>query len=147
MRRFAAGLALLTFLMILSGGLVAGLHAGLLYNTFPLMGGRVVPPLALAGRPLLRDLVSNPATVQFNHRVIGWTLALAATAFCLWVSRAGAPRRVRLAARALLAGVALQFVLGVATLLLLVPLPLAVAHQAGAMVVFGLAMWVNEELR
>jgi len=54
---------------------------------------------------------------------------------------------VRLAARALLAGVALQFVLGVATLVLLVPLPLAAAHQAGAMVVFGLAVWVNEELR
>lgn len=145
--RFAAGLALLSFLMILSGGLVAGLHAGALYNTFPLMSGYMVPPLAFSGRPLLRDLVSNVATVQFNHRVIGWTLALSATAFCLWVGRVGAPRRVRLAARALLAGIALQFVLGVATLVLLVPLPLAAAHQAGAMVVFGLVVWVNEELR
>jgi cytochrome c oxidase assembly protein subunit 15 len=147
LRRQAVGLAALVFVMALSGALVAGTHAGLEYNTFPLMNGRVVPVDAFAMEPWYRNLYDNLATVQFDHRLIAWLLAFL-TPWTWWrVRRGDSPRRAKLAADLLLGAIALQITLGISTLLLFVPVPLAAAHQAGALLVFTAALFLVHSLR
>jgi cytochrome c oxidase assembly protein subunit 15 len=147
LRRFGAALAVLIFVMVLSGGLVAGIRAGLAYNTFPLMNGRVIPPEIFSLEPWYLNFSSNMATVQFDHRLIAWLLAFLVPWFWLRVRREAAPRRGKLGADLLVAALALQIALGIATLLLAVPIPLAAAHQAGALLVFGAALFVAHSLR
>src|SRR5438034_1975701 len=147
LRRFAIALAALIFVMALSGGLVAGIRAGLAYNTFPLMNGRVVPREIFAIDPWYLNFFRNLATVQFDHRLIAWLLAFLVPWFWLRVRRAPVPRRARLGAHLLLGALALQITLGIATLLLAVPVPLAASHQAGALPVFSAALFVAHSLR
>src|SRR5258706_61616 len=147
LRGLALALAVLVFVMVLSGGLVAGTRAGLAYNTFPLMNGRFVPPEIFSLDPWYLNFVSNMATVQFDHRLIAWLLAFLAPWFWLRVRREAAPRRAKLAADLLLGALALQIALGIATLLLAVPVPFAAAHQAGALLVFSAALFSAHSLR
>jgi len=146
--RYAKGLALLVFAMALSGGLVAGIRAGFAYNTFPLMNGHVMPPEIMQIEPWYLNFFNNMATVQFDHRLLAWILALLIPAFW-WRMRAAAevPRRARVGAHLLLALLAIQITLGISTLLLVVPLPLAAAHQAGALLLFAAALNVAHALR
>jgi heme a synthase len=147
LRRFAFALAALVFAMALSGGLVAGTRAGLAYNTFPLMDGYVVPPGMFALEPWYLNFFGNVTTVQFDHRLIAWLLALLAPWFWALTRREGVSRRAKLAGDLLLAALALQISLGIATLLNAVPLPLAAAHQAGALLVFTCALLAAHALR
>ena len=147
LRRFAFALVALIFAMVLSGGLVAGIRAGHAYNTFPFMNGNIVPPEIFSLEPWYLNFSSNMATVQFDHRLIAWLLAFLVPWFWLQVRRAVAPRRAKLAADLLLGALALQIALGIATLLLAVPVPLAAAHQAGALLVFSAAVFVFHSLR
>jgi cytochrome c oxidase assembly protein subunit 15 len=140
-------LAALVFVMALSGGFVAGLHAGRAYNTFPLMNGRVVPPEIMMLDPWYRNFLYNLATVQFVHRSIAWLLALLVPLYWWRVQRAGLETRARLASDALLAALVVQLSLGVATLLLVVPVPLAAAHQAGAVLLLAATLWTASEMR
>jgi cytochrome c oxidase assembly protein subunit 15 len=147
LRRFALLIVALVFVQALSGSLVAGIRAGFAYNTFPLMNGRLVPPEILSLAPWYRNFADNMATVQFDHRAIAWLLALLIPVFWFVVrSQASAPR-VKPAATLLLAALLLQLALGVATLLLVVPVPLAVAHQAGAVLLFAAALNAAHALR
>jgi cytochrome c oxidase assembly protein subunit 15 len=146
-RRFAFALAALIFLMALSGGLVAGIRAGLAYNTFPLMNGRLIPPEILSLEPWYLNFSNNMATVQFDHRLLAWLLAFLTPWFWLRVRREAAPWRTKLGADLLLAALALQIALGIATLLLAVPVTFAAAHQAGALLVFSAALFVAHSLR
>jgi cytochrome c oxidase assembly protein subunit 15 len=127
---------------ILAGGFVAGLDAGLIYNTFPLMEGQFVPPDYLTTAPWWLDLFENRATVQFHHRVLGIATLIAAVAYAWRAPGAGTPP-VRRPAVALAYIAALQVALGIATLLLVVPVPLAALHQAGAMALFTAALWLR----
>jgi cytochrome c oxidase assembly protein subunit 15 len=147
LRRFAFALCTLVYLMILAGGLVAGTRAGFAYNSFPLMNGHWAPPELFALEPWYLNLVANVATVQFDHRLLAWVLALAIPLFW-WRARimASVTRRAGLAANLLLVMLAVQFTLGVATLLLVVPLPLAAAHQAGAVLLFAAALYSAHSL-
>src|SRR5712691_2037192 len=147
LRRFAAALTVLVFVMVLSGGLVAGIRAGFAYNTFPLMNGRLVPPEIFSLDPWYLNFFSNMATVQFDHRLIAWLLAFLVPWFWLQVRGAAVPQRAKLGAHLLLAALAVQVALGIATLLLAVPVPLAAAHQAGALLVFSAAIFVVHSLR
>jgi cytochrome c oxidase assembly protein subunit 15 len=147
LRRFSFSLTGLVFLMILSGGLVAGIHAGLAYNTFPLMNGHVVPPEIFAIDPVYLNFFNNMATVQFDHRLIAWLLALTVPLFWYRARRQPLSPRARLACNLLLIFLALQISLGIATLLLAVPVPLAVAHQTGAMLVFTASLLTSHALR
>jgi cytochrome c oxidase assembly protein subunit 15 len=147
LRRTAAVLAALVFVMVLSGALVAGTHAGLEYNTFPLMNGGILPPDGLGMDPWYRNLYDNLATVQFDHRLIAWALACFVPWLWLRVKSAGAPRRARLAADLLLGALVVQIALGISTLLLFVPVPLAAAHQAGALLVFTASLLLAHSLR
>jgi len=136
------------FFMVLTGGLVAGIRAGFAYNTFPLMNGHLVPPEILLLEPWWRNFFYNMATVQFDHRAVAWLLAF--TVPILWwkaLRVPAAPTRVRLGAHLLLAMLAVQVALGILTLLHVVPLPLAAAHQAGALVLFALALHLAHALR
>ena len=138
-----ATLAALT-VTVVSGAFVAGTDAGLTYNTFPLMDGDLVP----AGYFATADAVfADIATVQFHHRVLALvTLALALATW--WQSRwlALAPRG-RAVANALALLAAAQVALGVATLLAVVPVPLAALHQATAVALFGGGVWFLFEVR
>jgi cytochrome c oxidase assembly protein subunit 15 len=147
LRRFAAALAGLVFFMVLTGGLVAGIHAGLAYNSFPLMNGDFMPEQMWLIEPWWLNLFSNIGTVQFDHRLVAWALIFLIP--ILWWRGRGSnlPPRARLALDVFLGWLAVQVALGISTLLLVVPVALAAAHQAGAMVLFGLSLWVNHELR
>jgi len=137
-RRAAFALAALVFVQALAGGLVAGLRAGFAYNTFPLMNGRIVPPEILMLDPAWTNFFWNMATVQFDHRLLAWVLAFAVPWLWWRVHRdAALPPRVAAAADATLVALVVQVALGIFTLLLVVPLGLAAAHQAGAVVLFA----------
>ena len=141
-RRHLATLVLgVTLLQIGLGGLVAGLRAGMTYNTWPLMDGRFVPPAADLAQihPLWRNLVDNVTTVQFDHRMTAYALLALALAQALVIPRAG--RGWVFAAL-----VAVQASLGILTLVLAVPLPAALLHQAFAMVVLAAATLGREAL-
>lgn len=146
--RWAAGLGALLAVQILWGAFVAGLDAGLIFNTFPLMNGGLLPPQGLGMEPALRNFVENPVTVQWVHRVLGTVLLLAAIGAAIR-ARGGAadPRSARLSvAFALL--VCVQYGLGVFTLLLAVPVSLGVAHQVTAVVILAVWLyWLHHALR
>lgn len=138
------GLVLVT---VISGGFVAGLKAGEIYNTFPLMGDSLLPPGLLALDPVWRNAFDNMTTVQFNHRI------LAISTFCIIVfywfraRKANLPARARPAANALLHTALLQVVLGISTLLLSVPTILAAAHQAVALLLITVMLYLVHSLR
>ena len=147
-RRLANGVAALVFLMVLSGGLVAGIRAGFAYNTFPLMNGSVVPAEILMIEPWWRNFFWNMATVQFDHRLLAGLLAFVVPLLWWRLHRtAGVSTRARHGAHLLLGFLALQITLGIATLLAVVPLHLAVVHQAGAVLVFAAALNIAHALR
>jgi cytochrome c oxidase assembly protein subunit 15 len=144
LRRGAAALAGLVFVMALSGGLVAGIRAGYAYNTFPLMNGSWIPPEILMIEPWYLNFGYNMAAVQFVHRGLALALAIAVPVAWLAVRREpGASPALRWAAHLLLAALLVQIALGIATLLLAVPVGLAAAHQGGAVLVLGaaIALW------
>ncbi|ODV88772.1 hypothetical protein CANCADRAFT_61886 [Tortispora caseinolytica NRRL Y-17796] len=140
----------LVFLTAMSGAFVAGLDAGLIYNEFPYMGESIVPPkeelfkdyyskAADKSDFIWRNLFENPTTVQFNHRVLATASFCAVTAlhiFSIRLKRKGPqfmPPTVFKAGAAAMGFASLQVTLGFFTLLYLVPIPLASAHQAGSL--------------
>ncbi len=146
-RRFAWIAVSVTGVTMFWGALVAGLDAGLGFNTWPLMGGLVLPPEAWAASPAWLNLFETPTMVQFVHRWLGVATALTVAALWLAARSAGLSGRAgRLAAGA--AAMALvQTGLGIATLLLYVPVWLGALHQAGALVLLTLLLWLAFELR
>ncbi len=147
LRRAVAALAALVFLTMLAGGFVAGLNAGLTYNTFPLMDGRFVPEGYAQLAPFWRNWFENVAAVQFDHRLLAETVLAAAVALWLWARSANLPGCARRALDALLVTALLQVALGIATLLLAVPVALGVAHQGGALLLFTAVLVAHHALR
>ena len=146
-RRLAWGVTALVIAMVVTGGFVAGIRAGFAYNTFPLMNGHWVPPEIFTIEPWYLNFFNNMATIQFEHRVGAWLLAAAVPWLWYEAGRAGLQPRARLLSHLLLAALAIQIALGIATLLLVVPVALAAAHQAGALAVFTVALALNHALR
>ena len=147
LRRYSIGLSWLIFIMVLSGGFVAGIRAGLAYNTFPLMNGHFIPPEIFLLEPWYRNFFDNMATVQFDHRLIAWILAFSVPLFWFKAMKAELPGTTRLACHLFLLMLAIQISLGIATLLYVVPIPLAASHQGGAVLLFAAALWVSHRLR
>ena len=143
--RFGNWLVALVFVMVLSGALVAGIRAGLAYNTFPLMNGHFLPPESFMVEPWWLNFFTNMALVQFDHRLIAWVL-MGLIPWYSWRIWSEFPD-ARMSAAALTLWLAVQVTLGIATLLLQVPVALGAAHQAGAMVLFGLLLWANHAVR
>ena len=126
----AAGVTV--FVTLVTGAFVAGLKAGYLHPTFPKMSGHWIPPGMFELSPWWRSFFENPVTAQFSHRLLALASCVAVVA--AWAASLGADvsRRARLWAHASLAAAAVQVGLGISTLLLHVPVPLAAGHQAGA---------------
>ncbi len=145
-RRLATGVAGVVFLTLLSGGLVAGINAGFTFNTWPLMDGGFAPHDVLSMSPWWLNAFENLGTVQFDHRMLAYATAALVLVYWLRLRPVAPHSRARRAAGMLAGMVVLQVILGIATLLLVVPLPIAVTHQGGAVVLFALAIWNVWEL-
>ena len=162
-KRSVAGLALLVFTTAMSGGLVAGLDAGLIYNEFPYMGLGLTPPKSelfsefYSRDPEHKDLwwrnfLENPSLVQLDHRILATTTFTSVMALWAYSSYSPSMRKFLPAAakkgvHGVVGFVWLQVILGISTLIYLVPLPLASAHQAGSIalltwtLVLGSRIW------
>ena len=147
MQRVGFWLCILVGYMVVTGGFVAGIRAGKAYNTFPLMNGHVIPPEIFMIDPWYLNFFNNMATTQFNHRLGAWLLAFIVPWFWYRLRATPVSVRARNVATLLLLVLAAQITLGIATLLMAVPVPLGAAHQGGAMVVFCILLWLNHEIR
>jgi heme a synthase len=135
-------LTVLVSITVLSGAFVAGLDAGLVFNTFPKMGEYWIPPGALALEPWWLNFFENVATVQFDHRLLAVTTFVAIVVYWWFAGRTAMPDRLRRRVNGLLHVAVLQVALGVSTLLLMVPMLLAAAHQATALILFTLILYL-----
>lgn len=130
----------------MSGGLVAGLDAGLIYNTFPHMGDDIIPSSNELMSPVFarkadqsdlfwRNMLENPTTVQLNHRILAVTTFFSVFAVHMYSHRLRPiiPKNAYRTLNACMGLVTIQAALGITTLIYLVPIELATAHQAGAL--------------
>jgi cytochrome c oxidase assembly protein subunit 15 len=140
-RAFSLVLLGLVLAQIYLGALVAGLRAGLIYNTWPLIEGAFIPDTAKLWfeHPWWRNLFENTLTVQFLHRMTAYVLWVLALVWAVYVMRGIGDRSVRLFAIKFAVAVTIQVALGILTLIYQVPIDLALAHQAMAIVVLTLA--------
>ncbi|MBL8907674.1 MAG: COX15/CtaA family protein, partial [Rhizobiales bacterium] len=129
----AMTLVLLIVAQVGMGGFVAGIDAGMGYNTWPFMDGRLIPDGLWVMNPAWRNLFENAMTVQFFHRLIAYVIAACVLIYA-W-------RQPSSPAVALVAAVVLQIAIGILTLLHQVPLSLALVHQGGALVLLAAALW------
>ena len=137
------GLALiyvkLIFLQILLGGFVAGLNAGLVSDTWPLMFGEMIPEGLFANDPWYMNVFDNPLTIHFEHRTFAYVVSLVALGLW-WKLKNDRSTGVRMAAYFVVITICAQFALGVLTIMNMVAIPLAAAHQAGAVVALSAAL-------
>src|ERR1700761_6110714 len=138
-RHAILGLAALA-ITIVWGAFTAGLRAGLVYNTFPMMGENFAPPDLLAYHPLLSNFVENRSAVQFIHRLLAMTTGLILIALALRLRAPTVAAELRRTATALFAVVALQIFLGIETVLNQVPVWLGALHQANAILLLGIVV-------
>ncbi len=148
LKRFASTLSVLVFLMILSGGLVAGTHAGYAYPTFPLMAGSFFPDGLYATDPAWLAIFEDLTTIQFNHRMFAYLLIVLISIFVFKsYSQPGLCSEARTGLKLVMALLVVQVSLGISTLLLHVPVPLAAAHQGGAVLLFTSVLFVTHRIR
>lgn len=146
-RGMTMGVKALVFLTAVSGAFVAGLDAGLTYNSFPMMADRWIPTDLFALSPWLSNFTENPTTVQFDHRILGTVTLGLITVLALKSRGVPLPGRARTAVIALTAMGWTQVGLGIATLLTYVPVSLASLHQCGALLTLSSALWLSHELK
>lgn len=136
----------LIFFQILLGGLVAGLNAGMIYNTWPLMEDQLIPDGLLSLSPWYMNAFENIMTVQFNHRTLAYVIGL--LGLYVWARlRSDDQDRVRRAGHVMVLAIWGQGLLGVLTLIYVVPIPLAAAHQGGALVALSAALFALRRVR
>lgn len=156
-KRLSKGVFGLVFITAMTGAIVAGLDAGMIYNTFPKMGKGYMPPKDELMDPMFarkddksdlwwRNMLENPTTAQFDHRVMAITTFLAIFAFHMYSHKVKAfmPRKAYVWTNVTMGLVSIQLALGICTLLWIVPTDLAAAHQAGALATLtGMLMVLN----
>jgi cytochrome c oxidase assembly protein subunit 15 len=145
--RLTAIITSIIFITIISGGFVAGTRAGFAFNTFPLMNGQLIPDGLFTLTPAWRNFFENIVTVQFDHRILATLLFIIIPVFWLKTRKLELKPMSHISIHLLLAALALQLVLGISTLLLAVPVPLAAAHQAGAVILLTASLFVSHQLR
>jgi len=131
----------------LSGALVAGLDAGLVYNEFPLMGGRLIPVEFWKLTPAWHNFLENPATVQFDHRYLAISTATVIGGLYLYSRKLALPKISRIAVIHVAGMVLIQVGLGITTLIYFAPIPLASAHQAGSVALLSFSLWLVHTLK
>lgn len=137
----------MVFFTAMSGAFVAGLDAGLVYNSFPKMGDSWLPDDIMSLSPKRVNLTENPTTVQFNHRILGCLTLLAATATAVVARRSKLSPLAHKVALATGAAAWLQVSLGILTLLHYVPVSLAASHQCGSLALLTFAIWLTHEVK
>ena len=135
----------LVYVQMLLGALVAGLHAGLIYNTWPSMDGRVFPEGAFFSQPWWINFFENAGLAQFDHRIGAYLIALLVAA--IWFAGRNASGMKRNVQHLLLALTAFQITLGILTLLHQAPIALSALHQITAAALFCAAVWHAFETR
>ena len=138
---FAWALPAFVYVQMLLGALVAGLHAGLIYNTWPSMDGHLFPEGAFALKPWWGNFFENAGLAQFDHRLFAYLVTAGVLTFWVAVRRLNNSTAVRASSNLLVAIVGLQVVLGIVTLINQSPLALAALHQAMAVALFAAALW------
>jgi cytochrome c oxidase assembly protein subunit 15 len=146
-RRLCQFACVMVALTIVAGGFTAGLHAGLIYNTFPLMDGRLIPAGYGDLHPALRNLTENVTAVQFDHRLLATLTAVTVLVAVGAGLRTTLPRHARFAVLFMGGAVLTQYALGVATLLSVVAIPVAVAHQGTAVLLLAATLTATHTLR
>lgn len=141
------GLMTLIFTTALAGAFVAGLDAGLVYNSFPKMGDRWIPTDLFAIEPKWKNFFENTTMVQFQHRILGITTISAICLYALAMRGIPLSSRANLALKSLVTMSILQVSLGIATLLYYVPVSLAALHQSGSLALLSFAIWLSTELK
>ena len=136
-KRLFISLVILVYLMILLGGLVAGLRAGLVWNTFPLMGDTFIPIGLYEHSPWYMSIFEDRTTVQFHHRMVAYCISALATILFVVVARAEVPIPYKVLVVSWCLSIGSQVILGILTLLKVVPVPLAALHQGVALLIFG----------
>jgi cytochrome c oxidase assembly protein subunit 15 len=147
LRRLGAACHAVIFFTVVSGALVAGSNAGLIYNDWPFMNGEIIPDDLFYMMPVWLNFFENHATVQFDHRLLAYLTLATIIATWLVSRRHPLPTRARLSVNLLLVAAIIQAGLGISTLMLVVPLTLAVLHQAGAAITFCLSIWVMRSFK
>lgn len=144
-RAWSRAALIMALVTIISGAFVAGLDAGMTYNTFPLMDGKLIPDGLIAPEAGWANPFENVTMVQFNHRVLAIATLIVVLALALrGRETTGAARRAALAAGVM---AVIQVIIGITTLLLVVPVWAGALHQAGALVLIGLLTWAVYESR
>jgi len=143
LRRFSCGLSGLIYLMILSGGLVAGTHAGNAYSTWPLMGDSFVPAGLYAMTPVWLSAFEDITTIQFNHRMFAYLIVALVIALAVRALRSGIGGPIKVGIFCLIGLLVMQVTLGVSTLIFYVPIPVAAAHQVGAVALLTASLFVS----
>ena len=134
-----SGLLYLLYIQIFLGGLVAGIDAGTSYTDWPLMGGEVFPSLAFEFQPIWINFLESEALVQFNHRVVGYIIAI--LTFYIWLkSRHLGNKKLRVFYTLTLIAIFLQILLGIITVRYASPWQLAIVHQFGAIVLISIVL-------
>jgi cytochrome c oxidase assembly protein subunit 15 len=139
------GLVALVLVTIVSGGFVAGLKAGLIFNSFPLMGGQWVPEGIAALSPWYLNLFENLVTVQFNHRLLAIFTGIILLVWYIRGRNHFGDTQIKRSFKLIGMMVLIQLALGISTLLLRVPVTLGALHQAGALILFSV-MLINVHL-
>jgi heme a synthase len=147
LRWLADVLAVLVFVTILSGGFMAGINGGFAYNTFPTMDGEWFPEGLFGLTPFVISIFEDVTTVQFDHRLLAYSVLLLAVALWLAARRNRLSGKARLAVNCVPIFALVQALLGISTLLLIVPTPLAATHQAGAVALLTVTIWAAHSLR
>ena len=124
-------------LQTIYGAFVAGLKAGLLYNTFPRMGSSFFPDTLIAFEPFWKNFLENPSGVQFIHRYLAYFVVISVVFLWETARKMELTTLQRKASNFMITVVAVQFLLGIFTLLYSVPVTLGVLHQTGAFVLFA----------
>ena len=143
LQRFSMGLSALIYLMILSGGLVAGTHAGNAYSTWPLMGDSFVPAGLYAMTPAWLSAFEDITTIQFNHRMFAYLIVALVVAFAIRAFRFGIVGRLKVGIFCLIGLLGMQVTLGISTLIFYVPIPVAAAHQVGAVALLTASLFIS----
>ena len=147
LHRAGLGLGVLVFVTVLSGGFVAGLKAGHAFNTFPLMAGQWIPPGYLALEPTWRNFFENIATVQFNHRLLAISTFALVLVFVIRVMKDKALQPLHKPTLTLAGVATIQVALGISTLLWFVPVALGAMHQAVALILLSVMLYVMFRFR
>ena len=139
-RKTSLGLIILLLITIVSGGFVAGLKAGVIFNTFPLMGGQWIPEGVSALSPWYLNLFENMVTVQFTHRLLALSMGLLLLGWSIKGLLKFNDPIVKSSFNLVGTLVIIQIVLGISTLLMQVPVWLGATHQAGALLLFSVML-------